>query len=452
MAKTTLDMTTGRPLPLMLRFTLPTLAGNLLHQAYSLTDGIIVGRFLGETPLAAVGCTMPIILLLASLLIGVNIGVGILISQYFGRQDEDGMRRAFINCLYLGLALAAVLAAVGGVASTQILLWMGTPEGALTDAASYLRINFVTTICPLLYYLFSSAFRGMGDSRTALWCLIVSVVANIGLDVLFVAVLELGVAGSAWATALAQGLSAVFAAVLLWRKFPVFRPRGEDGKPDAALIRRIGALAVPIALQNAFNNIGNVIAQSAVNTFGEAVMAAYTAAGRLGTLSLMPVETIGSTLSVYAGQNYGAGKPERIRSGVRAGLLMAVVVSTVLGLVLLLAGGWLTTLFLEEPSAEVLSASRRYLLIAAVPGVLAGLMHVFQQTLRGINHPNHAMASGLMQLGAKVALVCAGAWMLHEMDVVWLAWPVSFAAGTIWPLYYYYRSFCHKDKKVIAKE
>lgn len=447
MAKTTLDMTTGRPLPLMLRFALPTLAGNLLHQAYSLTDGIIVGRFLGETPLAAVGCTAPIIMLLASLLIGVNIGVGILVSQYFGRQDEDGMRRAFMNSLYLGLILAAVLAAVGGAASTQILLWMGTPEGALAEAASYLRINFITTICPLFYYLFSSAFRGMGDSRTALWCLIVSVVANIGLDVLFVAVLELGVAGSAWATALAQGLSAVFAAVLLWRKFPVFRPRAEDAKPSSALLKRISTLAVPIALQSAFNNIGNVVAQSAVNTFGEAVMAAYTAAGRLGTLSLMPVETIGSTLSVYAGQNHGAGKPERIRSGVRAGLLMAVVVSTVLGLVLLFAGDWLTTLFLEEPSAEVLTASRRYLLIAAVPGVLAGFMQVFQQTLRGVDRANQAMAGGLMQLGAKVALVCAGAWWLHELDVVWLAWPVSFVAGTLLPLWYYYRNYRHVEER-----
>lgn len=443
MPRTTLDMTNGRPLPLMLRFALPTLAGNLLHQVYSMTDSVIVGRYLGQTALAAVGCTAPVIMLLAALMIGVNVGVGILISQYFGRQDEDGMRRAFLNSLYLGVALAAVLAAAGGVASRQLLLWMGTPEGPLVDAVSYLRINFMTSLCPLFYYLFSSAFRGMGDSRTALWCLIVSVIANIGLDVLFVAVLGLGVAGSAWATALAQGLSAVFAAVLLWNKFPVFRPNAADMRPNPALLRHITVLAVPIAVQSAFNNIGNIVAQSAVNTFGEAVMAAYTAAGRLGTLSLMPVETIGSTLSVYAGQNYGAKKPERIHSGVGAGLFLATVVSTVLGVILLFAGGWLTTLFLEDPSAEVLAAARRYLLIAAVPGILAGFMQVFQQTLRGVNRANQAMAGGLMQLGAKVAMAAIGAWYLHDLDVVWLAWPISFVAGTLLPLYYYrnfYRS------------
>lgn len=441
MPKTTIDMTVGRPLPLLLRFALPTLAGNLLHQAYSLTDGIIVGKYLGEPALAAVGCTMPVVLLLAALMIGVNVAVGILIGQCFGRQDNDGMRRSFLNSLYLGLLISMTLAVVGVAASGQILRWMGTPEGPLSSATRYLRINFVTTICPMLYFLCSSAFRGMGDSRTALWCLIVSVVANIGLDVLFVAVLGLGVAGSAWATALAQGLSAVFAIILLWHKFPLFRPSAVDVRPDPALLGRITVLAVPIALQSAFNSLGDLVAQSAVNTFGEAAMAAYAAAGRLGTLCLMPVETIGATLSVYAGQNHGAGKPERIRNGVWASLLLVLAAGAALGVILIVTGGWLIKLFLEEPSAEALTAARSYILIAAVPCVLAGIMHVFQQTLRGMNHANHAMIGGLMQLAVKVAVIVLGAWWLRSLNVVWLAWPASFIAGTLWPLYYYYRKF-----------
>lgn len=441
MPNTTIDMTTGHPLRLLLRFGLPTLAGNLLHQAYSLTDGIIVGKYLGETALAAVGCTMPIVLLLASLMIGVNVAVGILIGQHFGRRDEDGMRRAFLNSLYLGLMISVVIAVAGSAASEQILRWMGTPEGPLADAARYLRINFITTICPMLYFLFSSAFRGMGDSRTVLWCLIISVVTNIGLDVLFVAVLGLGVAGSAWATALAQGLSAAVAIVLFWHKYPVFRPSGADARPDPSLLRHITLLAVPIALQTAFNNIGNLVAQSGVNTFDEAVMAAYTAASRLGALVLMPVETVGAALSVYAGQNHGAGKPERIHSGVRSSLVLVLIVSTVLGLVLLFTGNWLITLFLDEPTPEVLTAALSYLLIAAVPSVLAGIMYVYQQVLRGIDHANHAMIGGLMELAAKIAVVALGAWWLHSLNVVWLAWPVSFLAGTLWPLFYYYRKY-----------
>lgn len=268
-----LDMTAGRPAPLLWRFTLPTLLGNLLHQAYSITDSVVVGRYLGQTALAAVGCTSPIVMLLAALMIGINVGVGILISQYFGRRDFAGIRRALVNSLYLGLLIAVVLIALGLLLAEPILRWMGTPEAPLQDAAAYLRINFLTTVCPLFYYLFSSVFRGMGDSRTALYCLIVAALGNVGLDVLFVAVFRWGVAGSAWATALAQALSALFAAVLLYRRYPEIHLRREDLPFDRKLFGRITGLAVPIALQSAFNNLSNVVAQSGVNTFGETVMA-----------------------------------------------------------------------------------------------------------------------------------------------------------------------------------
>ena len=211
--KKNLDMTEGKPISLLWAFTFPTLMGNLLNQVYSITDSIVVGRYLGQTALAAVGSTMPVILLLAALMIGINVGVGIIISRYFGQKNEELMRRAFVNSLYLGLFLSAGMMVLGLTFSGTILRWMGTPEGPLQEATAYLEISFITMICPLMYYLFSSAFRGLGDSQTALYCLIVSVLSNIGLDVLFVAVFRWGVAGSAWATALAQALSAVVAAV-----------------------------------------------------------------------------------------------------------------------------------------------------------------------------------------------------------------------------------------------
>lgn len=428
-----LDMTTGSPAKLLLQFTLPTLAGNLLHQVYSITDSIVVGRYLGQTALAAVGCTMPVVLLLAALMIGINMGVGIVISQQFGRKDYPGIRRAFVNSLYMGLLLSVVLVAAGLLLAEPILRWMGTPEAPLQGAVTYLRINFITTGCPLLYYLFSSAFRGLGDSKTALHCLIVSVAANVTLDILFVAVLGWGVAGSAWATALAQGLSALFAAVLLYKKYPVMHLKREDLPFDPKLFGSITRLALPIALQSAFNNLGNLAAQSAVNTFGEVTMAAYTAASRMGTLALMPLETIGSSLSVYAAQNHGAGKPHRIKAGIRASLLLALATGGVLGLGLLLGGRALAGLFLAEPSPALLAVVQDFLLITAVPGVLAGVMCVYQQVLRGVNLPNQSLVGGLMQLGSKIAVIALGAWVLHSLNIVWLAWPISFVAGTIVP-------------------
>lgn len=425
-------MTQGDVTGRLIAFSVPSLIGNLLHQVYSLTDSLVVGRVLGVEALAAVGCTMPLILLLAALMIGTNIGVGVLLSQAFGARDMQRMRRGFLNSLYVGLGISLVLALIGAPLAEPILVLMGTPQGPLENAVAYLRISFLTSFCPMLYYLFSCAFRGMGDSRTDLYCLIVSVAMNVVLDIVFVASFRWGVAGSAWATALAQLCSAVFAAVLLYRKYPVMRPERADLKPDRKLIANIGTLSVPIAAQSAFNNIGNLAAQAAVNAFGPVVMAAYTAAGRIGAFALMPLETLGNTLSIYTGQNYGAGKAERMQEGKRITLRLQLLLSTVLGLLLLLFARPLTRLFLTDASDELLRVSYQYLLITAVPGFLAGLMFTFQQYLRGKGDMRASMRGGVIQLVSKVAVIALGAQLLHSLPAVWAAWPVSFAAAALY--------------------
>lgn len=439
-------MTRGDVLGGLLAFSVPSLIGNLLHQVYSLTDSIVVGRILGMEALAAVGCTLPLILLLAALMIGTNIGVGVLLSQAFGAKDMQRMRRGFLNSLYVGLGISLVLAVVGVPLSKPILVLMGTPEGPLQNAVAYLRINFITSFCPMAYYLFSCAFRGMGDSRTDLYCLIVSVSTNVVLDILFVAVFRWGVAGSAWATALAQLGSAVVAAVLLFRKYPVMRPARADLMPDRKLIAQIGRLSVPIAAQSAFNNIGNLVAQGAVNGFGAVVMAAYTAAGRVGAFALMPLETVGNTLSIFVGQNYGAGKMDRIDEGRRVALRLQLLLSTALGLLLILFGKPVTRLFLADASQELLKVSYEYLLITAAPGFLAGLMFTYQQLLRGMGDTRASMRGGVIQLVSKVAVIALGAQVLGSLNAVWAAWPVSFAAAA---LYLYWHM---KKKNVLSVE
>jgi putative MATE family efflux protein len=316
---------------------------------------------------------------------------------------------------------------------------MGSPEGPLEEAATYLRISFLTTLCPMLYYLYSCAFRGMGDSRTDLYCLLVSVVSNIFLDLLFVAVFHWGVAGSAWATALAQLMSALFAALLLQKKYPQMRLRHSDIRPDGKILTTISKLALPIALQTAFNNLGNLVAQTAVNAFGTVAMAAYTAAGRVGTVALVPLESIGSSLSVYAGQNYGAKKPERIREGVRAGIKLELLASVILGAVIVLFGRAIAALFLTEPSEELLKICRSYLLITALPCFLAGIMFVYQQTLRGIGKTADSMRGGILQLAVKITIIVIGAAVAHRLTVMWYAWPLSFASAALFLRHRYKR-------------
>ena len=232
-----LDMTKGSPMRGMLAFSIPVLLGNVFNQIYSITDSIIVGRVLGLDALAAVGCTMPIVFLMAAIMFGINGGVSIMLSQAYGSRDMVLMRRYFINSLYLGVMVAIVIAGVGYVISEPVLHLLGTPEGPFDEALSYIRVSFLTSICPLFYYLMACAYRGMGDSRTDLYFLILSVVANIFLDYLFVAVYDWGVAGSAWATALAQLLSVAFSSTVLFSVLPLERNYSSFLSPSFAFPR-----------------------------------------------------------------------------------------------------------------------------------------------------------------------------------------------------------------------
>jgi len=441
MAKTSIDMTEGEPWRLLLKFAVPAMLAGLLNQVYSVTDSIIVGRYLGENALAAVGGCGPLIMLLGAVMVGLNMGVGVIMSQCFGSRDITRMRKAFANSMYIGAILSLCMAVLGIVLSRPVLTLMGTPEGPLEQAVIYLRISYGTSVFPVLYWLFSCAFRGMGDSTTSLYCLIVSVVSNIFLDILFVAGLRWGVAGSAWATALAQAGAAVFSFYILNRKYPSMRFEKADFAYDKDIIREVAVLAIPIALQNGFNNIGNVVVQSAVNGFGTSVMAAYTAAVRVGTLSLMPVENIGGALSVYAGQNYGAGRQDRIDVGLAGAQRLVYIIGAVMGLIMTVCGKYAIYLFLEHPDPDIIRVSYQHILITAVPGILYGIMLNYQQLLRGLGKANQAVAGGFCQLIAKVIVAAVGAWLLKDLLVVWIAWPVSYVAGMIYPAIFYKRTY-----------
>lgn len=441
-----IDMTEGPALPLLVRFTIPALASNLLNQVYTITDSLIVGRYVGATALAAVGVCMPLVMLVSATIVGLNIGIGIIMSQCFGRRDYAQMRHSLANSIYLGAILAAFFAAVGVTLTRPLLLLMGTPAGPLEDAVGYMRISFLFNAFPIYYFMFSNSFRGIGDGYTALYCLIVSVVSNVIMDYVFVAVWGLGVRGSAYATALAQALSVAFAVITLFVKYPDMRLQKKDFTPDPALFASITKLAVPIAIQSGLNSLGNVVVQGCINVFGETIMAAYTVGSRLGALSLVPMETMGHSLSTFAGQNMGAQKFDRIPDGEKAGLKIDFVVSVVLGMLLILFGKPLTRSFLPEATDEILTASYRYLIFAAVPGFLFGVMFVYQYMLRGMGRANSSMVGSFMQLGAKMAVAVVGTALFKNLSVVWLAWPVSYIAGTIFP----YISF-RKDVQALQK-
>lgn len=446
-----IDMTVGKPFKLITLFTLPALASNLLNQVYTITDSIIVGRYLGQTSLAAVGVCMPVILLVSAMVIGLNIGVGILMSYGFGSKDYKTIRHTFANAIYMGLFLGVVIAIFGVIITEPILKLMGTPVGPFKEAASYMRITFIATIFPIYYFMFTNVFRGIGDGYTSLYCLIVSVISNIILDFIFVAILNLGVAGSAYATALAQCMSVIFAVIMLYIKYPEMRMKKEDLPLDIKLFKRVSGLAIPIAIQSGFNNLGNVVVQSCINGFGEIVMAAYTVSSRLSNIALIPMETVGSSLSIYAGQNVGAKKLDRIDDGVKASHKLNLIVSSVLALLLVLFGRSFTLLFLPDASEQILNVSRNFLLFTSIPGFLYGVMFVYQYVLRGVGKTRESMIGSFYQLGAKVLVALIGTYLITNLNIVWLAWPISYIAGTIYP-YICYKNYLSNEINYLDDE
>lgn len=435
-----LDMTQGSPLRLLIAFSVPLLLGNLLQQAYYVVDSIIVGRYVGAAALAAIGATQSVLQMLVAVIIGLNTGISILISQAFGARDLDGVRRTFAGGVLIGLWVSLVMAAAGCLAARPVLTLMNTDGEVLRDAVTYLQINFATSVLPIFYFLLSGVFRSIGDSTTALFCLLVSSVCNVGLDWAFVALLRWGVAGAAWSTALSQAFSILYAWVRLARGTPFLRLGPGDLRPDKTVLLRIFKLAVPLSLQSSFTGLGGMLVQACVNGFGTLVMAGYTAASRIGNLILVPMSTLGNALSIYVGQNHGAGQTGRIRAGVRTSLGIALAVSTALGALVVLLADPLIGLFLAQPQPEMLAAARTFLWIAAAPSFLAGVMYIYQFALRGVGRAGASMAGGLTELLAKAGLAALGAWVLKDLNTVWLAWPVSFLAGSLLPIFALYRA------------
>ena len=322
---TSREMTEGRALPLIFNFTLPLLLGNLLQQTYSLVDAAIVGKFLGINALASVGASTSVIFLILGFCNGCCGGFGIPVAQKFGARDYVTMRRYVAVSLQLAVVMSVVLAVVTSVYCADILRMMRTPENIFTGAYYYLLVTFIGVPCTFFYNLLSSIIRALGDSKTPFWFLLFSTVLNILLDLFCILVLDWGVAGAAIATVFSQGVSAALCYIYMMKRFEILRTTSAERKFDGALARTLMYIGVPMGLQFSITAIGSIMLQSANNALGTACVAAFTAAMRIKMFFMCPFESLGMAMATYSGQNYGAGKPERIWQGVKASALMMIV-------------------------------------------------------------------------------------------------------------------------------
>lgn len=398
---TSKEMTSGRPFPLILNFAIPLLLGNLLQQTYSLMDAAIVGKFLGINALASVGASTSVIFLILGFCNGCCGGFSIPVAQKFGARDYSTMRRFVAISLQLAAVMSVVIAVVTGIYCADILRMMQTPGNIIEDAYLYLLITFIGVPCTFFYNLLSSIIRALGDSKTPFWFLLFSTVLNILLDLFCILILGWGVAGAAVATVCSQGVSAVLCYIYMMRHFEILRSTPAERKFKMALAKTLLYIGVPMGLQFSITAIGSIMLQSANNALGTACVAAFTAAMRIKMFCMCPLESLGIAMATYSGQNYGAGKPERILQGIKASSLMMVIYCVFMFGVLMTGARTFALLFVDPSELEILQDTELFLHVSVSFFPVLGLLCILRYTIQGAGFTNLAMLSGVSEMIAR---------------------------------------------------
>lgn len=446
------DMTKGNPLKLILSFSVPMLIGNIFQQVYNFVDAAIVGKFINFQALAAVGATGTIISVMICLMMGLTSGAGIIISQCFGSRNYDELKKTVTGLVYIVLLLSVVTSIAGIVFAQPILRLLQTPEGyIMNEAVKYVRIIFAFTIGTALYNASGAILRSLGDSRTPLYALILSSIVNVGLDLLFVVVFKWGVAGAAAATVAAQMISAIFCIIHIIRYREQLNLDGITYKTTALAIQRIFKTGIPAALESCLISLGTMSVQRLVNSYGEMTMAAYTAAVKIDSVAIAPIVSIGSALSVFAGQNRGAGNMERIKKGLYQTLFSLIIICIVIATVLVTFRYKLLGLFLNKNEAwEAILIGGKYLSIVCVAYIVAAVMRSYLNVLRGVGDVNTSAVSGILELTGRIvfAYILVNYFPPSDPTGIWIATPLAWACGAVVPVIRYY-SGRWKNKKLV---
>ena len=376
-----IDMTVGHPGKQIIAFAIPMLIGNIAQQLYNTADSVIVGRYVGDNALAAVGSAGPILNLLLVLFIGISVGAGIMVSQYFGAREREDLSGTIGNCITLTAISSIFIMNIGPLVSRPLLELLGTPESILGWCESYLNIIFISIAGMAYYNILGGVLRGLGDSVSALIYLLVATVVNIALDILFVAVFDMGVAGVALATGIAQALSAVLCFLRLLRMSEIFDFQKKYLKLHKKYAMTTIRLGLPSGLTQAIFSMAMIVVQSLTNSFGELFIAANVIVMRVDGFAMMPNFSFGTAMTTYAGQNVGAREYERVDQGAKQGTLIAMGVSTVITIMILFFGRGLMGIFTE--TEELVNVSMRMMRILAVGYIAVAVTQSLSGVMRG---------------------------------------------------------------------
>ncbi len=375
------DMTEGTPWKRIIEFSIPMLIGNIAQQFYNTADSIIVGKYVGDNALAAVGSAFPILNLLLVLFVGISIGASIMVSQYFGAKDREKLSHTVGVCITLTFIASLIIMVIGPLTARPMLTFLNTPDSIIDWCEDYLIILFVGSLGFFYYNIFSGILRGLGDSVSALIFLLISTALNVGLDIWFVAGFNMGVSGVALATVIAQGISAILCFIKLMKMKDLFDVKFKMLVPTKEYAVKLLKLGMPSGLTQGIFSLAMIAVQSLTNSFGEMVIACNVIVMRVDGFAMMPNFSFGTAMTTYAGQNIGAKKMERVDQGTKDGIRIAVGVSTVITIIILILGKYLVNIFTD--TGELVELSMHMMRILAVGYIAMAVTQTLSGVMRG---------------------------------------------------------------------
>ena len=426
------NMTEGSPAKLILSFSLPLMAANLGQQLYMIVDTMIVGKGVGVEALASVGATDWSYWLALWVIQAMTQGFAISISQHFGEGNQSRIKKTVAMSIWLCLGIGVVLTVSGLVFARFLLRILQTPDPIFQGALSYLMILYAGILVVMAYNMAAAILRSLGDGKTPLIAIVIAAITNILLDLLFVLVFRWGVAGAAFATVLAQLLAFIYC-LLVMRKIDLLKMERKDWKPESSIIKRQCGLGIPLALQHVLIAIGGMILQSSINRHGFVFIAGFTATNKIYGLLESSAISLGYAVTTYTAQNYGAGRYDRIRNGLKSSVLIAVAMSVCVSAAMIAGGRAVLGLFIDSTSssaAEVLEISYHYLFIMSCLLSSLYLLYAFRNTLQGLGNTVAPFLSGVMEFFARVSVAVYFS-RLWGTEAIFFAEPCAWAAATL---------------------
>lgn len=418
------DLTKGKPSILILTFALPIFLGNLLQLTYSLIDTRIVGSFLGEDALAAVGATTTLSNLIIGFLFGLCNGFGILTAQYFGAKKMDRLRKSFAHALEFGIVVAILLTAAGLIFLNPILVFLNVPEGLTPVAYEYIAVIIAGLIATLFYDVFAATLRAMGNTVIPLIILFLSVIMNIGGDLLFVAVLDTGVWGAAFATVLSQVVAAVVCGLYIYIKYPILRIKSTDfACNDLSMVQNMISSGLSMGFMSSLVNIGSLTLQTSINKLGQDIIIAHTAARKISEIFMIMFSVFGQTMATYCGQNIGAGEIKRIKKGILLAIGYTYIWCVLNIITSYTISPWLVSVITGSHNPVVIENATAYLKFDTLFYFVPAVICILRNSLQGLGERVVPVISSFLEMGGKVVIAATLVPMLNYTGVI-LAEPI----------------------------